>query len=174
MELINRFELYKGMYEREVTRSEAISGRLSLPFAVFIANAGLLSFLLQSVSHEIDSLTDLIFWLLFIASVSASMLGINFFRMSWFGHTDKLMATPNDLEGYYQELQQLYSEYENRKELIETYFSEYLMRSYMEYSTYIAINNDKRSFNIFRGLCCFSTAVIFSFLALGCYLYLQL
>lgn len=171
---INRLELYKGMYEREVTRSEAISGRLSLPFTVFIANAGLLSFMLQSASHEIGNLTDLIFWLLFIASVTASLLGVNFFRMSWFGHTDKLMAAPNDLEGYYQELQQLYSDYENGKELIEKYFSEYLMRSYMEYSTHIAINNDQRSFNIFRGLCCFSVAVIFSFLALGCYLYLQI
>lgn len=145
-----RFKLYEKLYFNELDRRERISARLALPFAVLIATSGLLSFMLNSTHKPEVYPWAHVFWLLFVASAIALILGAWFFRKAWFGHTDKLLPTAGHIGEYHRKLVDTYAGYENRDELVEKTFKTFLFNYYAEYSSENAINNDQRSYNIYR------------------------
>jgi hypothetical protein len=160
-----RFKLYERLYFNELERREKISARLALPFAVLVATAGLLSFMLNSADKPVGQPWFSIFWVLFAASAIALAAGAWFFRQAWFGHTDKLLPTAGHMEAYHRELRETYAEFDDRDDLVENGFRSFLFDYYAQYSSENAINNDRRSYNIYRATVSLTVSVLLAFAA---------
>lgn len=160
-----RFKFYENLYFREIDRIEKVSARLSLPFAALLAVATILAFMLNAKLKPSIEPWHQIFWVSFLFSSASLLLGAWFLKMAWFGHLDKLLPTADSIEGYYWELERTYAEYENSTELAENNFREFLYQDYIRFASENAINNDKRSYNIYRALVAFTVAILLALMA---------
>lgn len=155
-----RFQLYEKLYFHELERRDKINARLSLPLAAILANVGLLSFMLNSADRPHGQFLAVSFWLLFCASSAALLVGAWFFRKAWFGHTDKLLPTAAQIEAYHDQLSKTYEEFANSQELVKEHFGNFLFDYYRRFSSANAINNDQRSYNIYRANASLTLAVL--------------
>ena len=160
MTRIERFQLYEKLYFHELERREKISARLSLPIAATVANVGLLSFMLNSAGRPQGNFYSVSFWFLFCASSVALLAGAWFFRKAWFGHTDKLLPTADQIEIYHADLVRTYEEFENSEDLVKKHFNDFLFDYYKRFSSANAINNDQRSYDIYRANAALTVAVL--------------
>jgi hypothetical protein len=145
-----RFKLYEKFYFQELERREKISARLALPFGAILATVGLLSFMLNSATRPQTQVWQVLFWSLFASSSAALLVGAWFFRKAWFGHTDKLLPTAYQIEAYHQKLSSTYEEFEDHETLVTNHFNDFLFEYYVRDSSINAVNNDQRSYNIYR------------------------
>ena len=159
-----RFQLYEKLYFHEIERRDKVSARLSLPFAALLANVGLLSFLLNSQARPAGML-GATFWILFTASTAALLSGAWFFRKAWFGHTDKLLPTADEIEAYHVKLVTTYSEFEARDALVKEHFGNFLFDYFKRFSSANAVNNDQRSYNVYRANAALTVAVLLALAA---------
>lgn len=160
-----RFSLYERLYFSELDRREKISARLALPFAVIVATVGMLSFMLNSAEKPASGPWVSIFWALIAASAAALAAGAWFFRKAWFGHTDKLLPTAGHMEAYHRKLVETYADFDKSEELVEKTFRSFLFDYYSQYSSENAINNDLRSYNIYRATMSLTASVLLAFAA---------
>ncbi|WP_438950779.1 hypothetical protein [Porticoccus sp.] len=161
----DRFSLYERLYFHELERIEKVSGRLSLPFTVILAVIAFLSFMLNSDAKLNGGNLSVIFWSLFSLSSLALLVGAWFFRMAWFGHTDKLLPVARTIEDYYVELENTYKEYDESEKLTNEYFYAFLFDYYAQFASENAINNDRRSFNIYRSIVALMFSLFLAFAA---------
>ena len=162
----DRFSLYEKLYFHELERIEKVSARLSLPFTVILAVIAFLSFMLNSEAKPNGgSASSIIFWILFSLSSIALCVGAWFFRKAWFGHSDKLLPVARTIEDYYVELENTYKEYEEGEQLTNEYFDDFLFDYYAQFASENAINNDRRSFNIYRSIVSLMLSVFLAFSA---------
>lgn len=159
------FLLYERLYFHELERRERLSGRLNVPLAILVSVIGFLAFMLQSAPRHIDGSLAVVFWLLFCASVASCGAGMWFFRRAWFGHMDKLLPTANHTERYRHEIAKLYEPYDNASQLTAYAMKRYLYEYFMRFSSENTVNNDQRSYNIYRATYAISIAVLLAFLA---------
>lgn len=159
-----RFQLYEKLYFHEIERREKINARLSLPLAAVLANVGLLSFLLNSQSRPVG-LLGTTFWILFAASTVALLAGAWFFRKAWFGHTDKLLPTADEIEKYHNKLVSTYGEFAEKDDLVKEHFCNFLFDYYKRFSSANAVNNDQRSYNVYRANAALTVAVLLALAA---------
>ena len=157
------YKLYEAQYQREVERRDKLDARLQLPFAIMVVLVGFLSYMFQNKNPTINNIGSAIFWLLFVLSVIAIGFAFYFFRLSWFGHTDKLLPTAKTIEDYKKQLLDYYKEDENPNEKVSEYLEETLFNYYVEFSSVNAINNDTRSYNIYRTTVSLTIAIILAF-----------
>lgn len=165
---MNRAErklLYEKLYFSELDRRDKINARLALPFAVIVATVGLSSYLFHAPEKPSIAAWSYVFWALYAASVAALFTGAWFFRKAWFGHTDRLLPTAGHMEEYHRQLIDTYAGYDNAEELVDTYFQGFLFNYYVECSSDNAINNDRRSFDIFRATASLTISVLLAFAA---------
>jgi len=160
MDREQRVALYEKLYFHELERREKISARLTLPFGAIIAVVGLLSFMLNADGHLP---THPLFWLAFSCTCLALLLGSWFFRLAWFGHDDKLLPTANDIETYHSKLVSTYAPYANCDTLVKKYFDDFIFDYYKRDSSANAINNDRRSYDIYRANVALVIAVLLAF-----------
>jgi len=161
----DRFELYEKLYFHELERIEKVSARLSLPFTVMLAVIAFLAFMLNSESKPNGGLFGSAFWTLFFLSAFCLCVGAWFFRLAWFGHSDKLLPIARTIEDYYRKLQDTYKGYEDGEKLANDYFDEFVFDYYAQFASENAINNDRRSFNIYRSIVALMLAVFLAFSA---------
>lgn len=159
-----RLQLYEKMYFFELERREKIHARFNIPIAILLALFGLLSYMLQ---HN-PSISDgylIWFWLLFGASVFFIILVVlNFFKY-WYGYSDKLMPTPNDIEDFYIKTINYYAKRPGGEKYGEKVFKDFLMKSYREYASVNAKSNDGRSKNLYLATVLIAVSIVFSLLA---------
>lgn len=105
----------------------------------------------------------ILFWMLFFGASIALVVGAWYFRLAWFGHTNKLLPTAVELENYHTDLISTYDEQENQDELVEKYFSGALFNYYAQYSTENALSSDTRSYNIYRSIVSLTIAIFLAF-----------
>lgn len=166
MQKSERYLLYEKLYFRELDRIEKVSARLGLPFAVLLSVVALLSYLLNSLDRTSDGLWIVAFWLLFAGAVISLVAGAWFFRMAWFGHTDKYLPTAIEIENYHLQLENTYKEETDKDRLIEEYFSDFLFNYYAQFSSENAVSNDTRSYNIYRTIVALAISILFASTAL--------
>jgi len=161
----DRFKLYERLYFYESERREKISARLSITFAAILATVGFLSFMLNADTHPRWCVAQMLFWLLFIASACALLVGAWFFRRAWYGNTDQHLPPADKIEAYHAELVTLYRDEPNADELVQKYFSSFMFDYYIKTSSIITANNDGRTYSIYRANLSLTIAVLLSFLA---------
>jgi len=157
-----RLKLYESLYFREIERIEKISARLALPFAAMLSVATILAFMLNAKIKPESEPAHCVFWIFFSGASISLIFGAWFFRKAWFGHSDKLLPTADSIENYYLEICDTYKGYEDSEKLIENAFNEFLFEYYKRFSSENAINNDKRSYNIYRALVAFTVTLLFA------------
>lgn len=165
MQKPERFQLYEKLYFRELDRIEKVSARLGLPFAVLLSAVALLSFLLNSLDRSNDGIWLNLFWILFFLSSLFLVIGAFFFRMAWFGHTDKYLPTAIEIENYYLELQTTYQDEPKKDQLVEKYFKDFLFDYYAQFASENAVSNDTRSYNIYRTIVALTISIFLGFSA---------
>ncbi|WP_284450092.1 hypothetical protein [Spongiibacter tropicus] len=166
MERKERFALYEKLYFHELERIEKVSARLSLPFTVMLAIIAFLAFMLNSETKPYGfSIATYCFWLLFSLSSFALLAGAWFFRLAWFGHDDKLLPVARTIEDYYVELEETYKEFDGGEELTQQHFNNFLFDYYAQFASENAINNDKRSYNIYRSIVALMFSIFLAFAA---------
>jgi hypothetical protein len=74
--------------------------------------------------------------------------------------TDKLLPTANATETYRQQLIELYGPFENSEALVASAMREYLYQYYMAFSSTNAVNNDARSYSLFRSVIWLTAAIV--------------
>lgn len=162
LEQKDRLELYEKLYVQEVERREKVSARLNVPLAIFITIIGFMATMLQNLSPIITGFLQVLFWLLFAAAGVTLLFAFWFFSKSWFGHTDQLMPTAVEIETYHQELLDYYAK---DKDEAESQFMGFLTDGYQIYATNNAINNDVRSYNLYRATVSITIAACLVFAA---------
>lgn len=165
MDSKERLSFYEKIYLQELERREKINMRLNLPLAISVALIGLLAFMLKNTPPEMIGFWPLIFWGLFAASCAALIIGFIFFRLCWFGHTDQLMPTAQDVENYYITLKAHYGPYEGAENNTSISFRNFLLDGYLKYSTTNATNNDRRTYNLYRTTVSITAALSLAFLS---------
>ncbi len=165
MEIKERLSCYENLYLQELERKEKINARLNLPLAISVALIGLLAFMLKNTPTEMVGFWPIIFWFFFAASCLSLIIGFVFFRLCWFGHTDQLMPTAQEIENYYQTLKAHYAPYDDAKNNTNIVFRDFLFDGYLKYSTINAINNDRRTYNLYRTTVSITVALSFAFLS---------
>ena len=159
------FLFYEKLYFQEQDRREKLNSRLNVPLAILVATIGFLSFMLNKIPSGVSGWAEIIFWILFILACLATAVGAWFFRLSWFGHTDKLLPTANETEAYRQELMEFYKEYEERDMLVEYGLKTYLYDYYKQFSSENTINNDARAYHLYLATYAITVAVVLAFFA---------
>ena len=159
------FLLYEKLYFNELDRREKLSSRLNIPLAILVAIIGFMSFMLKNAPRDIETIWHTVFWIFFIATCIAIVVGAWFFKSSWFGHTDKLLPTANETENYRETLIELYEEYEEKDALVETVLKEYLYNYYKQFSSENTTNNDARAYHLYRATYAITVAVLFAFIS---------
>ncbi|MBI2784669.1 MAG: hypothetical protein HYX64_11520 [Gammaproteobacteria bacterium] len=159
------FQLYEKLYFHELDRREKISARLNMPLAVLVAVTGFLSYMLQNQPERLEGWFELAFWVMYISAAIAAGSSAWFFRKAWFGHTDKLLPTANETEGYRRQCIDLYAEYDECDTLVAQAMKQYLYDYYMRFSTENTINNDSRAYSLYRATASVTGAVLLAFAA---------
>lgn len=159
------FNLYEKQYYHEIEARDKLNSRLQIPLAVLVAIVGFMGFMLQNRSSEVAGLAVWIFWVFYLAASISTVFAIIFFRKSWFGHTDKLLPTAKQSEEYRYELIELYSKYENKDELVKDGMRKYLYDYFVQFSSINTINNDSRSYNLYKMTVSLTIATMCSFAA---------
>lgn len=171
MEFGELFNLYQKQYYHEIEVRDKINSRMQIPLAVLVAVLGFLGFMLQNRSPEVQGAVVAVFWAFYISASISVTLAIVFFRKSWFGHTDKLLPTAKQSEAYRKELVELYAEFENEDELVNAAMRQYLYDYYVEFSSINTVNNDSRSYNLYKMTVALTVATVCAF---GAYIPYQL
>ena len=79
------------------------------------------------------------------------------------------MPTAEEIEAYHVKLEENYKEYDEKDNLVEQYFNQFLLESYSEYASYNSKNNDYRSTQLYKAVKSITFALSFSFLAALCF-----
>lgn len=166
MKRSERINLYKELYLLEIDNKAKIDARLNLPLAIALGLISLLAYMLQNIPTFEWEFNHFFFWIPFSLSVGFLVYAFLSFKESWFGQTDQLMPTARSIKEYYEKLECHYSDDKNKKELVEQHFRDFLENSYSAYATTNAVNNDYRSYNLYKTIRGIAAALIFAFLAL--------
>lgn len=159
------FRHYEKLYFDEMDRREKISARLNLPLGILLAQVAFLSVMQNGARLDPHRFASIAFWILFTASIVATVVAAWYFRKAWFGFTDKLLPTANATETYRRTLMEHYKSYDNADELVERTLRGYLSDYYMQFSSANAVNNDARSYNLYRSTKNLAFAVAIAFAA---------
>ena len=154
------FALYERLYFHEIDRRSAIDARANLPVALLLAQAGLLAFLLNKAPSSWESGASQAFWMLLATAVLCTAVSAWFCVHGLVRFTDKLLPTANATEIYRQELVALYAPYDDSEKLVASAMREYLYQYYMTFSSTNAVNNDARSYNLFRSVTWLTAAIV--------------
>lgn len=160
------FELYEKLYFHEIDIREKFNARLQLPLAILVAIISFLGFLLQNANKtELSGFFLFLFWSGYVLSCIATTLAIYFFIKSWYGYTYQFIPSANSTEEYHTELIELYSDFEDKEELISKGINDYLYKYYAECSSVNTENNDKKAISLHKAMTSIICAVVLSFLA---------
>jgi len=159
------FKLYEKQYYHEIDVRDKLNSRLQVPLVVLVTILGFMGYMLQNKSPNISGNGVVLFWVCFSVSAASIISSLVFFRKSWFGHTDKLLPTAQETEHYKEELMVFYESYDDCKILVEKALKKYLYNSYVTFSSINTINNDSRSYNLYKMTVALTLATVFSFLS---------
>lgn len=75
------------------------------------------------------------------------------------------MPTAEDIEDYYQSLESTYAGFDEKEDLVKSYFNKFLLQSYTEYGSFNAKNNDYRSEQLYFTVRALSVSLFLALIA---------
>jgi uncharacterized membrane protein len=144
------FGFFEKSYFHEIDIREKLNSRVQLPLAIIIAVMGLVGYNLNKVGSLEANYLGMTFLISTVISLVSIFCAVVYFIRSWRGHTYKFIPTSSETRDYLAKLQELYSPFNDKDELVDRYLEEYLYNAYVECSTTNANNNDRRSLYLHR------------------------
>ena len=81
------------------------------------------------------------------------------------GVIDQYMPTAKDIQNYYQTLESTSAEFDEKEDLVKSYFNKFLLESYTEYGSFNAQNNDYRSEQLYFTVRALSVSLFLALIA---------
>ena len=154
------FIFFEKSYFHEIERHEKITARLQIPLTIVAVVLGFLAFMLR---NKEPSISDATFVVLFSISSVLIAISITCFIISWYSYKYKLLPTSNSTYNYREELIEIYKDFDERDELVEKYFNEYLFNYYRDFSSTNMLINDKKAFYLYLTNLFLIFSIIFAF-----------
>ena len=140
--------LCEKLYFHEIQARENLNSRLQLPFAIIVAIAGYLGFLLQNLERDQWSFSFWVFAFFTFFAFSFLLIAACYFMKAVSGHTYQFIAPGNFWIAYKDECQKIYVEFSEDDQIANIAFNKTLME---EYGTKTGVNsniNDDRSLQL--------------------------
>lgn len=169
---MQRFDLYKSIYDRENSRREVLTSSVNIPIGILTAIFTAFTYFVTSFQND-NLLINVVFYFLIILCFISNVISITFLLKSFNrfhkGHEYKELPFVRVMEDYYIELS---NHYKKDKELIDPNFENYLISELVEYTDINMRINDQRSLDLFKA----KRFIFFSLLGLAliCILYVSL
>lgn len=140
-------KLYEKSYYHEIEMREKINSRMQLPLAIIVAEISLLGYCIQKSTANVDD------GILIIVSSY-------FFIRAIYNNQYTFLPAPSETEDYRNELIKTYEDYDEKDELVDTYFDAYISSYYIKCATANCNVNDLRSAKLHKAFTCFIIAAI--------------
>ncbi|MFW7189921.1 hypothetical protein [Lysinibacillus sp. BNK-21] len=138
---MNRLELYKELYFKELERKEQISARLQWIISFWLIVMGGILFSLNNI-HKIASDMKIYFFVLIFVSLLAMLRSTLYIGFCLWGKTIDYLPSPKSIEREYENLVTHYAGYPEYQGEIEKVFEKRMMEIFNECSTLITRVND--------------------------------
>lgn len=159
------FDLYEKMYFHEIDMRDKLSQRLQITLAILVVLFGFLGYMLESASYTLGNIFAYIFWILFVLATISIFVAVYWFVRSWHGWEYEFLPAAEQWEAYRESLKITYSEFGECDRLVNKYMKENIIKSFVECSSQITSNNDRRSWCLHWANAFLIYAVIVAFLA---------
>ena len=140
---------YEKIYFHELQRKEQVFSRLNIPLAVMVAIVGFYAILISSEYRILALGMKIWFWVILSISIAFLVAGSCYFVDALLGKMDKAIATPNDIEKWRQELIIYYKDETDCTSFVSEDISRQLYIDYMDCSSILTINNDRKSSSLY-------------------------
>lgn len=158
--------MYEKLYFHEIESREKLNSRLQITLTFIVSFIGVLAFMFQNYEHQNFSSLEILFILLFVASILGILIAIYFFIRSWHNNIYTFIPAASDTDKYHSELQKLYEPYGKKGEkLIEDYFEDYISSQYIKCSSANTECNDRRSIYVHKTNTALIVTAIIAFFA---------
>ncbi|OWY35932.1 hypothetical protein [Herbaspirillum aquaticum] len=142
------FELCEKLYFHEVDTRDKVNARLQMPFAIGVAMAGILSFMLQNLDRAASGTWLYVFYGCYFFSGSFIFLGTWYFIKAAWSTEYQFVAPGVFWTNYKAECYYSYEHLENADELARNAFRSMLSDQYGRTSSANAIANDMRAYHL--------------------------
>lgn len=143
------FAHYEKIYFHEQQRKEQIFSRLNIPLAVMVAVVGFYAVIISADYKKLELGLAIWFWLVLAISIILLLLGAYFFTDALLGKMDRAIVTPNDLEGWRQQLIAYYATEADCDSIVAEEVRRKLYSDYMDCASIMTINNDRKSSSLY-------------------------
>lgn len=152
MDSKQRYVDYKERYISEIDARFKIDASLKAPPGLFLIVFALLAFIFNQTIAEETVPNDFWFWILYSLAGIFFTIALAFYAKAIYGYTYALIPTPQELENYFNQLVNYYSEHfdNDSEKQAEEAFEKYMETCYLEYATQNTKNNDTKLLNLSR------------------------
>lgn len=140
-------QFYEKLYFHEIDARDKIQGRLQLSLTLLLAVIGAVVFLFQNFDYQTGGWTPLRLMFAFFFCVGSVLLVVAmvFFVKAFYNNAYYFLPDSRQTAEYKQLLEQTYSRYNNREQLVSDAMDQYLVGYYVEYAAFNTRANDRRS-----------------------------
>lgn len=142
-------EFFEKHYFHEVDARDKLYSRLQIPLAMLLALGGALSFMIQNVDRGATGAYAFVFWGACVVAVIFIGLSLKSLVAAAWGHEYAFLPVSEEWEKYRKECEELYAEYENSDELVDSALRTAIHNKHITCATVNAQINEKRSFSLY-------------------------
>jgi hypothetical protein len=144
--------LYEKLYLHEIEMREKITSRVQTPLTLVVTLAGVFAFLLQRYDYLSLKLNapHAVFMFFAVVAIGAVALATLHICNAWVNNEYKFMPLADQTAKYREDLKTTYAAEPNAGELVDAYTQAYVVREYVDASSFNARVNDFRSNSLDR------------------------
>ncbi len=141
----DRLNIYKETYNNEIARKEKLGSELTIPIAVITLQVSIITYAVGKMDITKKSIALILLVIAITSLVTAIVFSISYLIKSYYNYPYEFIATPKQMEEYYNKLTETYKEYSDCEFLTEKYFELYLINHYCKCNETNIRNNDNRA-----------------------------
>lgn len=146
MNLDQRIQIYKEVYNSQIERKDNLKSNLVIPTAVIGLFGALTNYFLKVLEAGISGFLDVIFVFLFLIYIYMIASAIYYLYISWGGYDYAYFPKSQKIEKYYNDLKENKNQYEN----YENEFKKYLIKTYTKINDINFKHNKKLRENLLK------------------------
>lgn len=154
MDAEKRLALYERLYFFEFDSREKLIARLQLSLALFSVVIGVAVYIFARINFDFrpSNARFVFFWVTYLISVAMMIRACHWYSKALWNQEYACLPVSTKIEEYSESLDQVYSAYENGKEIADGHFQAFLSRYYRECAAKNAGVNEERYLSIHRSM----------------------
>lgn len=163
--------LFEKIYFHEIDGRDKVLQRLQVPLVATIALAGLIGTMLQNLDGNATSWFFFLFNFFICIAISSLAVAGFFFVKASIGRTYSYLPVPESWLDYQRNCEDLYSDFQERDELVEAAVAKSLITTYVQCATKNGTVNAEKASYIFRILRFLIVAALSTFIAYAAFFF---